>query len=239
MVYLAGILYGELIMTNKWFLRRIQIFSKLSDKELEKFLGILSEKTYKDGEIIFHKDDPGSSLFVLKSGLVKISINDKKGNEYILKIMYPFDFFGEMALLDGQSRSATVTSLEISTALIIKREHFISLIEKHPQIALSIMAVLSRRLRKTDEKIGNLRFADAYGKVAEIILDIADESGIRNKSGIVLNLKLSRQGLADFAGVSRETVTRILNEFKKSGCIKMEKGKITILNEAMLRRELI
>lgn len=239
MVYLAGILYGELIMTNKWFLRRIQIFSKLSDKELEKFLGILSEKTYKDGEIIFHKDDPGSSLFILKSGLVKISINDKKGNEYILKIMYPFDFFGEMALLDGQSRSATVTSLEISTALIIKREHFISLIEKHPQIALSIMAVLSRRLRKTDEKIGNLRFADAYGKVAEIILDIADESGIRNKSGIVLNLKLSRQGLADFAGVSRETVTRILNEFKKSGCIKMEKGKITILNEAMLRRELI
>ncbi|MEK6545065.1 MAG: Crp/Fnr family transcriptional regulator [Nitrospinota bacterium] len=226
-------------MTNKWFLRRIQIFSKLSDKELEKFLGILSEKTYKDGEIIFHKDDPGSSLFILKSGLVKISINDKKGNEYILKIMYPFDFFGEMALLDGQSRSATVTSLEISTALIIKREHFISLIEKHPQIALSIMAVLSRRLRKTDEKIGNLRFADAYGKVAEIILDIADESGIRNKSGIVLNLKLSRQGLADFAGVSRETVTRILNEFKKSGCIKMEKGKITILNEAMLRRELI
>lgn len=226
-------------MTNKWFLRRIQIFSKLSDKELEKFLGILSEKTYKDGEIIFHKDDPGSSLFILKSGLVKISINDKKGNEYILKIMYPFDFFGEMALLDGQSRSATVTSLEKSTALIIKREHFISLIEKHPQIALSIMAVLSRRLRKTDEKIGNLRFADAYGKVAEIILDIADESGIRNKSGIVLNLKLSRQGLADFAGVSRETVTRILNEFKKSGCIKMEKGKITILNEAMLRRELI
>lgn len=226
-------------MTNKWFLRRIQIFSKLSDKELEKFLGILSEKTYKDGEIIFHKDDPGSSLFILKSGLVKISINDKKGNEYILKIMYPFDFFGEMALLDGQSRSATVTSLEISTALIIKREHFISLIEKHPQIALSIMAVLSRRLRKTDEKIGNLRFADAYGKVAEIILDIAGESGIKNKSGIVLNLKLSRQGLADFAGVSRETVTRILNEFKKSGCIKMEKGKIIILNEAMLRRELI
>jgi len=175
----------------------------------------------------------------LKSGLVKISINDKKGNEYILKIMYPFDFFGEMALLDGQSRSATVTSLEKSAALIIKREHFISLIEKHPQIALSIMTVLSRRLRKTDEKIGNLRFADAYGKVAEIILDIADESGIRNKSDIVVNLKLNRQGLADFAGVSRETVTRILNEFKKSGCIKMEKGKITILNEAMLRRELI
>ncbi|OGV97022.1 MAG: hypothetical protein A2Z59_05940 [Nitrospinae bacterium RIFCSPLOWO2_02_39_17] len=226
-------------MTNKWFLRRIQIFSELSDKELKKFLGILSEKTYKDGEVIFHKDDPGSSLFILKSGLVKISINDKKGNEYILKIMYPFDFFGEMALLDGQSRSATVTSLEKSAALIIKREHFISLIEKHPQIALSIMTVLSRRLRKTDEKIGNLRFADAYGKVAEIILDIADESGIRNKSDIVVNLKLNRQGLADFAGVSRETVTRILNEFKKSGCIKMEKGKITILNEAMLRRELI
>ncbi len=226
-------------MTNKLFLRRVQIFSELPDGDLSRFLGIVSERTYKEDEVIFHAEDPGHSLFILKSGSVKISICDRKGNEDILKIMYPFDFFGEMSLLDGQHRSATVTALEKSIALIIKREHFIELIRKSPQIALNMLALLSRRMRKTDEKIGSLRFANAYGKVAKVLVDISAEHGIREKNGVIVNLKLSRQELADFAGVSRETVTRILKEFESYGSLKVDKRKITILNEAALRRELI
>jgi CRP-like cAMP-binding protein len=226
-------------MTNKLFLRRVQIFSELPDNDLSRFLGIVSERTYKEDEVIFHADDTGHSLFILKSGSVKISICDKKGNEDILKIMYPFDFFGEMSLLDGQHRSATVTALEKSAALIIKREHFVDLIKKYPQIALNMLALLSRRMRKTDEKIGSLRFANAYGKVAKVLVDISAEHGIRDKNGVIINLKLSRQELADFAGVSRETVTRILKEFESYGSLKVDKRKITILNEAILRRELI
>lgn len=226
-------------MTNKLFLRRVQIFSELSDNDLEKFFEIAKEKTYDEDAVIFRENDQGSALFILKSGSVKISISDRNGKEDILKIMYPFDLFGEMSLLDGQQRSATVTAMEKSATLIIEREHFINLIRKHPQIALNMLAMLSRRIRKTDEKIGILRFASVYGKMAKILLDIALEKGIKGKNGIEINLKLSRQELADFAGIARETASRILIEFQKRGCIKIEKGKIIILNEAVLRREVV
>ena len=226
-------------MLKKLFLKKVDLFSELADDDLVKFLEISSDKTYRKNEVIFRADDPGSSLFILKSGSVKISICDSEGNEDILKIIYPYDFFGEMSLLDGQHRSATVTALEKSIALIIKRDNFINLIKKYPNIALNMLAILSRRIRRTDEKIWSLRFSDAYGKLAKVLLDVSDENGVRENNSIVINLGLRRQDLADLAGVSRETATRILNEFQKSGSIKVEKRKITILNESILKRELI
>ena len=226
-------------MQNKLFLRKIQILSELSDKDLEKFLDIIREVTYKKGEVIFHAEDPGSVIFILKSGSVKISINDRKGREEILKIIYPYDFFGEMSLLDGEPRSATVTALEKSTALVIERVYFINLIKKFPQLALNMLTVLSRRIRKTDEKISVLRFADAYGKVAKVLLDVASEKGVAGKNSIVINSRIGQQEMADMAGITRETVNRILAEFKKSGCINIEKNRIIILNEDVLRRETV
>jgi CRP-like cAMP-binding protein len=225
-------------MLKKLFLKKVGLFSELSDDDAAKFLEIASDKTYRKNEVIFHADDPGSSLFILKSGSVKISICDSEGSEDILKIIYPYDFFGEMSLLDGQHRSATVTALEKSIALIIKRDNFIELVKKHPTIALNMLAALSRRIRKTDEKIWSLRFSDAYGKLARVLLDISGESGIRENNSIVINNELRRQDLADLAGLSRETATRILNEFQRSGSIKVDKRKIIILNEAILKREL-
>ncbi|HBO83422.1 MAG: hypothetical protein A2073_01005 [Deltaproteobacteria bacterium GWC2_42_11] len=224
-------------MINKVSLKKIQMFSDLDEKDLEKFLHIVFEKTYKKGEVIFHSDDEGSSLFILKSGMVKISIFDKKGREDILKIVHPYDCFGEMSLLDGQHRSATVTAMEDSTTLIIQRGDFINLIKEHPDVALDILAMLSRRLRKTDEKIASLRFSDAYGKVARVLLDFSAESGVKKNNGIVFDLNISRETMANLAGISRETATRILKEFQSNGCIKINRRKITILDESVLKRE--
>ena len=214
------------------------MFSDLSDPDLDILLNIVVERSYRKGEVIFHAEDSGSVLFILKSGTVKISISDGKGKEDILKIVSSGDFFGEMSMLDDQHRSATVTAMEKCSALIIQRELFIDFIKKYPQIPLKMLATLCRRFRKTDEKIATLRFADAYGKVAKAILDIADENGIRKENGIEISHMLSRQDLADIAGVTRETATRILIEFQKSGCIKVKGKTISILNEATLRREL-
>ncbi|MEW6086785.1 MAG: Crp/Fnr family transcriptional regulator [bacterium] len=226
-------------MQNKIFLKKIPIFSDLSDKDLDKLHEITREATYKSGEVIFHVDDTGCVMFILKSGSVKISISDRKGHEDILKIIYPYDFFGEMSLLDGEHRSATVTALEKSTALIIERDHLIDMIRKFPQIALNMLAILSKRIRKTDERISNLRFADAYGKVAKVLLDIASEKGIAQENSIAFGVKICQQELADMAGITRETANRILAEFKKRGCINIEEGKITILNEGILKREAV
>lgn len=226
-------------MINTRFLKKVQLFSELHDDDLAKVAEIASEKTHKKNEVIFHENDPGSVLFVLKSGAVKISVCDRNGKEDILKIIYPGDFFGDMSLLDGKHRSATVAAMEKSMSLIVQREHFLSLINKYPNLAMNMLATMSRRLRKTDEKIASLRFADSYGKVAKVILDLAEEHGTSADGKIVVDLNLNRQDFADHAGTTRETATRILNEFQRNGCIMINKRKITIMNEAALRRELL
>lgn len=226
-------------MTNTHFLKKVDLFSDLRDYDIARVAEIASERTYRKNEVIFHENDPGSVLFVLKSGAVKISVCDRNGKEDILKIIYPGDFFGDMSLLDGRHRSATVSAMEKSTSLIIQREHFLALIKQHTNLVMNMLATMSRRLRKTDEKIASLRFADSYGKVAKVILDLAEEHGTRADGRIIIDLNLNRQDFADHAGTTRETATRILNEFQKSGCIMMNKRKIVIMNEFALRRELI
>jgi CRP/FNR family cyclic AMP-dependent transcriptional regulator len=227
----------ERAMANKLFLGKVELFLGLSEHDLGKMLEIVSERSYRKGEVIFHIDDLGSTLFILKSGSVKIFLRDIAGREDILKVLYPGEVFGEMSLLDGQHRSATVAALERSTAIVIPRERFIDLIVEHPQIALNLLAHLSRRLRKTDEKIASLRFASAYGKVARVLLDIADNHGKKSNGCTLLDLRLSRQELAELAGMSRETFTRTLFEFQKNGSIRIDDRRIAILDETALRRE--
>lgn len=225
------------------FIRKVSMFQDLADADLNTFSNIISHASYPKGELILNSNDPGSCLFILKSGMAKISIFDRNGKEDILKLVYPSDFFGEMSLLDGLHRSATVIAMENSTALLISREQFTGLISRHPQVALNMLAMLSRRLRKTDEKIASLRFADAYGKVARIILDLGRQGEQQTTSetsdGRISPpfFELSRENLAAMAGVTRETASRILKEFEVHGCIMMDGRRISILDRKVLERE--
>jgi CRP/FNR family cyclic AMP-dependent transcriptional regulator len=220
-------------------LKSIPIFSSLSEVYLEELSKIMLEKTYRKNQVIFDQGDPGSSLIVIKSGLVKISLVDSNNHEFIIKTFSVHDFFGEMSLLDSGSRSATATAVEDTQALIIFRENFISLIQKTPSMALGMLTELSNRLRTTTENISNLTFFDAYGKVAQCLLDLADKVGKREEEGVAIQLTLSRQELANMSGLSRETFARILKEFQVRGCLKVQGKKITILNEKVMRREIV
>jgi CRP-like cAMP-binding protein len=220
------------------FLRKVPLFSELSDEQLQQLAGVIREHHYKKGVTIFHVEDPGNALFILQSGLVKVTIEDQSGREIILRMLYPTDFFGEMALLDGMPRSATVITQEPSDALIIYRDQFLEIIEKSPQILLNMTAVLSRRLRKVNELIRSLAFYDVYGKVARVLLNLASEKGRVTEEGTVIDLRLTQQELAELAGMSRETMTRTLRDFQQAGCVRIESGIITILNDDMLLREM-
>ena len=120
-------------------------------------------------------------------GLVKVTIEDRDGYEMILRLLYPTDFFGDMSLLDGEPRSATITTQEPSEVLTVSRDHFLHIIEKSPKILLKMAAVLSKRLRKTNELIHSLAFFDVYGKVARTLLNLASERG-RNITGQTINV---------------------------------------------------
>jgi CRP/FNR family cyclic AMP-dependent transcriptional regulator len=220
-------------------LKNVPIFSSLSEPHLEELSEIALEKTYRKNQVIFDQGDPGSSLIVIKSGLVKISLVDSNNHEFIIKTFSVNDFFGEMSLLDGGARSATATAVEDTHALIIFRQNFISLIQKTPAMALGMLTELSDRLRVTTENISNLTFFDAYGKVAQCLLSLADKLGTREEEGVTMQLTLSRQELANMSGLSRETFARILKEFQVRGCLKVQGKKIVILNEKVMRREII
>ena len=220
------------------FLRNIPLFSALQDAELEQVAGVIRKKDYRKNDVIFHQDEPGNALFIVTSGLVKISLMDKNGREAILKMVYANDFFGEMSLLDGYFRSATVTAVEACQAILLARDDFISLIKEHPELILSMLLTLSRRIRKTDEKIASLSFFDAPGKVAGSLLDITRNHTPDAATGLV-TLAVSRQNMADIAGISRETLTRVLHDFQSKSYIRLHKRKITILDHHALERELL
>lgn len=220
------------------FLRKVALFSELDDVQLEQLAGVVREQHYKKNVTLFHVDDPGNALFILKNGLVKITIEDQNGREIILRMLYPTDFFGEMSLIDDMPRSATVTALEPSDAMVIYRDAFLNLIEKNPDILLKMTIVLSRRLRRVNELIRSLAFHDVYGKVARVLLNLATEKGRATEAGTVIDLRLTQQELAELAGMSRETMTRTLRDFQQAGCVRIESGIITILEIGMLQREI-
>lgn len=208
----------------------VPIFSDLPQNVLDEIASIGTQKNYKKNETIFLENDPGTALFFIISGKVKISRTSDDGKEVILSIISENDFFGEMAILDGMSRSASVIATEDSELYIIKREDFLELIKKHPEVSITLLSELTSRLRAADMKIKSLSLKDAEGKVATVILQIADDVG-KIKRGVVEIEKLPlQQDLANMAGTSRETISRTLHSFVKKGMIELEGSKLRILD---------
>ncbi|MBI3804733.1 MAG: Crp/Fnr family transcriptional regulator [Nitrospirae bacterium] len=218
-------------------LLQVSFFEDLSLEQLERLVPLLNEGTYRKNEVLFRANDPGSTLFILGSGRVKVTLTDRQGKEVILRLLQAGEIFGEMALLDGYPRSATVTALEKSHVYMLEREAFLRFIQGNPHWSLKMLATMSRRLRKANERIGAAIFSDAYGKVSRVLLDLIPEGEWRRAEGVQLHMKLTRQQLAAMAGVTRETFIRILKEFERAGVIRTEGKQIIILKQADLTRE--
>ena len=211
-------------------LKEIPIFSELSNKDLERILQVASRQKYYKGNLILIEEEIGSTMFVILSGRVKISRISDDGREVILSILSEGDFFGEMSLLDGQTRSANVTATEESELLVIRREEFLQILHDYPQIAINLLKELAQRIRKSDEHIKSLSLQDATGRVASTLLRIAEDSGVLRKGQVEISEIPLQQDLANMAGTSRETISRVLKSLIQKGYLKKQKGKIIILD---------
>lgn len=217
------------------FLKNIPIFSDLEENSLNQILNLGSLKMYAKDEIILNEDEAGTALFVIVKGKVKISRSSKDGKEVILTIMNESDFFGEMAILDGFSRSATVTALEESKLFIVQRNDFLTLLKNHTEVSIALLQELTQRLRAAGMKIKALSLKDAEGKVASVILQLAEEIG-KIKQGVVEIEKLPYQHeLANMAGTSRETISRTLHTFAKKGLVELDGTHLRILDYEKFR----
>ena len=209
-------------------LKGIPLFSELSDKDLEKITQVASKQRYHKDNLILIEEEIGSTMFVILDGRVKISRISDDGREVILSILSEGDFFGEMSLLDGQTRSANVTAIEESELMVIRREDFLQMLRDYPQIAINLLKELAQRIRKSDEHIKSLSLQDATGRVASTLLRIAEDSGVFRRGQVEISELPLQQDLANMAGTSRETISRVIKSLMVQGYLKKEKGKIII-----------
>lgn len=217
-------------MQNPNFLQFVPIFSELNEEAIQKILQAGTLRTFKKDSIILMEEDDGSAMFVIASGTVKIARNSADGKEVILCILGESDFFGEMAILDGMARSATVIATEDTTLFIIERNQFLGLLKEYPEVSIALLKELTKRLRDADLKIKSLSLKDAEGKVATVVLQLADDIG-KIRKGIVEIEKLPlQQDLANMAGTSRETISRTLHSFVKKDLIELDGSSLRILN---------
>jgi CRP-like cAMP-binding protein len=211
-------------------LKNIPLFSELNDRDLKRITQVASRQRYHKDNLILIEEEVGSTMFVILDGRVKISRISDDGREVILSILSEGDFFGEMSLLDGHTRSANVTASEESELLVIRREEFLQLLRDYPQIAINLLKELAQRIRKSDEHIKSLSLQDATGRVASTLLRIAEDSGVFRRGQVeIMELPL-QQDLANMAGTSRETISRVIKSLCEEGYLKKVSGKIIILD---------
>lgn len=211
-------------------LRNVPIFSSLNDETLLQIDQVCIKKNYQKGTIILFEHDEGNAFFFIVKGEVKISRESDDGREVILSLLQDADVFGEMSLLDGLPRSANVTAMEDTELYMIKREDFLELLNNHPDVSIALLEEITHRLREAGLRIKSLSLNDAEGKVAMVLLQIAEEKG-KIKNGIVEIEKLPFQhDLANMAGTSRETISRTLHSFAKKGLVELEGSKLRIIN---------
>lgn len=204
-------------------LKRVPLFSDLSAAELERFAEVAREREYPKNSVILFEDDPGDALYVVSGGQVKVVLIGEDGREVILSVLNDGDFFGEMSLIDDEPRSAHVIAMRDSRLLVLRRDDFQQQLQQVPSIALKVLKVMVQRLRRADAKIGGLVLLDVNGRVARLLLDLAEESG-----GPRITRKLTHHTIAQMIGSSRETVSRAMRELVERGLIDVTRREITI-----------
>lgn len=217
--------------TTADFLGTVPLFSGLAKDELESFAELTRERSYPRGSVILFENDPGDSLFVVRSGRVKVVLIGEDGREVILGMLGVGQHFGELALIDEQPRSAHVIAVEDSNLIVLRREDFRKRVESTPSVAWSLLSELSRRLRRADDKIGGLVLLDVPGRIARLLLDMADEDGSPQ-----IEKSVTHQTIAQMIGASRETVSRAMKEFQEAGWITVERRRITLANRSALEQ---
>ena len=218
-------------------LQSVALFWDLSEAEL----GYISEKMiarhYESGKFIFLEDSEGEQCFFVIKGSVKVTRLSKDGREVILAMLNEGEFFGEMALLDGESRSANVIALEETEVLTLNREDFLVVLHDYPQIAIQLLKEMAHRLRKSDRQIASLSLSDAEKRIALCIIRFADEQGIIRRGQVSIPRVPIQQDIANMAGTSRETVSRAINVLEKEHYIKRQGRELLILDYKQFIKE--
>jgi CRP/FNR family cyclic AMP-dependent transcriptional regulator len=213
-------------------LRNVPLFSMLPEGQLQLLTQVLSRKAYPKNSTIIAAGDPTDAMYIVVSGRLKVVMSDKQGQEVILAILSQGEFFGEMGLIAQAPRSATVTTIEPCELLTITRADFNKCLQGNFDLTMNVIRGLVKRLREADKKIGSLALMDVYGRVARLLLEMAETIDGQK----VITKKLTKRDIAKMIGASREMVSRVMKELQTSGRIEVRAGEILLRDSLVLTR---
>jgi CRP/FNR family cyclic AMP-dependent transcriptional regulator len=211
------------------------LLRELTPTEREALLAYARVEHYRAGQTIFLKGSPGRGMLAVLRGRVRISASSPDGREIVLNTIDQGEVFGEIALLDGKERSADAVAIVECDLLAIERRDFVPFLENHAGLALRLIAVLCERLRRTTQQVEDVLFLDLPSRLAKKLLDLAATRAQRTPSGLRFEAKLSQREIGTMIGLSRESVNKQLAQWQQEGIVAVEKGVITIADEAALR----
>jgi CRP/FNR family transcriptional regulator, cyclic AMP receptor protein len=216
---------------NPMILKTVPLFAAFSDQQIATLLNYVQHRSFPRNVYVIQAGDETDSLYVMLSGKVKVMIADEQGREVILGFMGSQDFFGEMGILDDQPRSASVYTLEPCEMLRLSKAGFVSCIKENVDVALLVIRNLVRRLRDADRQIESLALVDVSGRVARLLIDMAQETDGK----LVVPRMPAKQEIARMIGASREMVSRVVKELETRGLIRSERRSMVILDRNISR----
>lgn len=217
-------------------LREVPIFSELSDEDLNIIMQLTVRRFFTKNAMIVIEEDQGDTLYIIESGSVKITRLNEEGREVILAILGSAEFFGEMALLDGQGRSANVMAIEDAVLFTLHRRDFLDVLERFPSISIQLLKEMTSRLRKSDQQIKSLSLSDAEHRIGIALHRFTEEMGIFKMGQVVIKRLPYQQDIANMAGTSRETVSRMLKSLERKGLVEREGRRLIIRDYAAFTR---
>lgn len=226
------------MMTPIEILKQSPLFNSLENADLEGLVSSMRVQSLKQGQTLFHKGDEGTALYIIKRGAIKIVLPSKIGDEIIVTIFTVNDFFGEMALLDGEPRSANAVAIEPTEVFVLNRNNFLSFLKSNINAIQSILSSLSKRLRLTDEFLEDTCFLSISARLAKKLVELAESYGKKEENIVNIDLNLTQKELGDMISATRESTNKELKMLRDRGLISTDGNRIKIHDMARLKRRI-
>jgi CRP-like cAMP-binding protein len=218
-------------------LKHASLFAALDEEAASALRASMGHVVLPRGEILFSEGEPGNRLYVIAEGKIKLGASSSDGRETLLAILGPGEMFGELSLFDPGPRTATATALTDAELLGLGNTDLQPWLAGRPEVAVSLLGALARRLRRTNEAMADLVFSDVPGRVAKALLELASKFGEPNEDGSVHVVHdLTQEELAQLVGASRETVNKALADFQNRGWIRLEQRGVDLMDVERLSR---
>ncbi|MEK6700500.1 MAG: Crp/Fnr family transcriptional regulator [Nitrospirota bacterium] len=209
-------------------LHKISLFKNLSDEELKELGAYLAAASYKKKETIFSEGEPPDWFYIVSSGKVKITKISHEGKEIILEVISPSDIFGGVAVLKNFPYPANAVAMEDTEVIKISRKNLMRLVDRFPNLMYCIALQLGDRMKSSYDSLKNIALERVEARIAALLLKLAGKVGVETKDGLLIDMRLTKQDVADMVGTTVETSIRTFSKFKKEGLVVDADGKIII-----------